>query len=443
MRILPFAFALAAAGGCATESADLGAASQSLGECGLGDEQLATRVYTTADIPSLTPLQKAQFVAAFRESAWNDITTVEEAFLHADDHELRASITRDSGTNQYYVDVDYWVGDNPYGAVLYWGTDVIGAAVHDGFPEECGPLTYDYDALDYAPACGGFLTYVNTASFAALDVYLPSNVAQAIVDARTVAPFDSIASVVAVPGVAESRLQQLLAAARAADLVGASCSGIYDQLAISTDQAAALVAFVNQTSKDELDGTLAFLINHTVINTLLGTRPYATALAISNTAGVGPVVFRALRDAAVHFQPWEELVAAIDAIDHPDGQIRVDLHFDWVTLLAGVDAEHSAITCFGIPTANLPPGTTVRGTLANSNELMEAVGEAVALANRFGELTVDPTPGEVDVETRATGASFKGCYVSTHPDPWTYDQQAFFVNTANGASVLITQHYVE
>ena len=71
------------AAGCAagsTDSTDVGSAAQAIGACGLGDEVLSVRTYTTADIPELTALQKAQFVTAFRESAWNDITTVEEAF---------------------------------------------------------------------------------------------------------------------------------------------------------------------------------------------------------------------------------------------------------------------------------------------------------------------------------------------------------------------------
>ncbi|QSQ26617.1 hypothetical protein JY651_17515 [Pyxidicoccus parkwayensis] len=49
--------------------------------------------------------------------------------------------------------------------------------------------------------------------------------AQAIVSARAAQPFGSVASVVAVNGVAEVRLQQLFTAAKTGGYVGATCSG--------------------------------------------------------------------------------------------------------------------------------------------------------------------------------------------------------------------------
>src|SRR5690349_19510804 len=110
-----------------TGETNLETSNQQLGACGLGDEELAVHTYTTSDIPSLTAVQQAQFIAAVRESAWNDITTIEQAFQVVDEHEITAHILRDSGTNQFYVEVRYHVGDNPYGAVLYWGTSVVGA----------------------------------------------------------------------------------------------------------------------------------------------------------------------------------------------------------------------------------------------------------------------------------------------------------------------------
>jgi hypothetical protein len=437
--------ALATAAGCAGEPGGgaLGTAGQATyGACGLGDQELARQTLTPAAIPGLSALERAQIVAAVQESAHTDVTTVEEAFSRVDGHEINQIVLRGEGTNQFYLEVEYGAGDNSYGAIFYWGTSYKAAAIHDGDQEECGPITWGHDHGDTAPECAGFLTYANTASFGALDAYLPSHVAQAIVDARTVAPFGSVASVVAVNGVAETRLQQLLSAARTAGLVGASCSGIYDQIAVSTAEATAMVGLVNEASAEELHGLLAFLINHGVVGSLLAERPVATAGEIALVSGVGPAVFRALRNAATFRRPWEDLVGAVNAINHPDGQVRLDTHFDWASYVIGA-ADFSSMTCFGIDGALLPAGATSRALLGDGNEVMENVGEAIALANHQGELSIDPTPGLTDLEWRTAGRSFLGCYITSHPNPWVYDSRTFFVDRDTGASVMITFHYVE
>jgi hypothetical protein len=444
---------LAVAAGCAGEPGPdalgdalggvFGAARQSLfGACGLGDEVLAAETLTPASIPALTVLERAQIVAAVQESAHTDVTTVEVAFDRVDGHEINRIVLWDAGTNQFYVEIEYGAGDNSYGAIFYWGTAHKAAAIHDGFEEECGPLTFNYDEGDTAPECAGVLTYLNIAPIGALDGYLPSDVAQAVVAARAVAPFDSLASVVAVDGVADFRLQQFLYAARTAGLVGSSCSGIYDRIAISTAEAAAMVAFVNEASASELHGVLSFLINQGVVDTLIANRPVAAAGDISATAGVGPAVFRALRNAATFRRPWEELAAAVNQIDHPDSQIRLDTHFDWVPLVTGA-ANFTSMSCFGIAASLLPAGATVRAALGDGAEVMQNVGDAVASADYPSELSLDPTPGLTDLEWRTSGRSFLGCYIAYHPNPWVYDHQTFFVDTARGTGVLITSHYVE
>jgi hypothetical protein len=437
---------LLAAGGC-TPGADadpLGAARGAfVGSCGLGGEVVAAEVLTPASIPGLSALQRAQIVLAVQESAHTDVTTVEEAFDRVDGDEINVIVLRHAATNQFYTEVEYGAGDNSYGAIFYWGTAVKGAAIHDGFQEECGPLTFNYDRGDTAPECAGLLTYANAASFAALDAYLPSNVAQAIVDARAARPFDSVASVVAVAGVAETRLQQIVAAARGAGFVGAGCSGVYDQIALSVDEASALAGFVNQSSREELRGVLAFLINESVVDNLVAGRPFANAGAVAGTPGVGPAVLRTLRNGATFRRPFEELVDEVNEIDHPDGPIRLDRHFAWLPLVTEPAEGLSSMTCFGVDPSLLPPGATDRPLLADGNEVVENVGEAVAIANAFGELDVDPAPGLVDLEHRTAGRSFFGCYVTYHPNPWQYDRQTFFVDAATGASLLITSHYVE
>src|SRR5688572_2062187 len=249
-------------------------------QCAVGDEFRSQRTLTEASIPGLSALQGAQIVLAVQESAHTDVTTVEEAFDRVDDHEINEIVLRDSSNNRFYTEMEFGAGGNSYGAIFYWGTTQKAAAIHDGFLEECAPFQ---SPADFAPECEGFLDYANTATFAQLDAYLPSNVAQAIVDARTADPFDSIQSVVAVSGVAEVRLQQILAAARAASFVDASCDGIHDYIAISADEATVLIDFVNGASSEELHGALHILINETVVAEIIAARPYTTAAELAAT----------------------------------------------------------------------------------------------------------------------------------------------------------------
>jgi DNA uptake protein ComE-like DNA-binding protein len=436
--------AVAAGAGCVTDPDEpaLGTAAAALESCGVGGDLLSHERLTPADIPSLSTLEAAQIVLAVQESAHTDVTTVEEAFDRVDEHEINMIVLYDAPVDQFYVEVEYGAGENSYGAIFYWDTTAKAAAIHDGFQEECGPVTYNYDEGDTAPECAGFLTYSNTASFAALDAFLPSNVAQAIVDARTAAPFTSVASVVAVDGVSEVRLQQILAAARTAGAVGASCSGIYDQIAISTAEEAAMVALLDEASAEEMHGILAWFINQTVVANLIANRPFGDASEIAATTGVGPATFRRFRNAATFRGPFEELVAEVNEIDHPDGQIRIDQHFDWESLLAP-EYGLSGMTCFGIDPALLPPEATIRPTLGDGDEVVDEVTEAVNTANYLGELDVDPAPGLADLAARTDGHDFFGCYITYHPNPWVYDSTTFFVDTETGAGVLLTFHYVE
>jgi hypothetical protein len=264
-------------------------------------------------------------------------------------------------------------------------------------------------------------------------------VAQNIVDARAQHAFESIASVVAVDGVAETRLQQLFAHSGA----GASCTGIYDQLAIATTEAAAIVAFANEASSEELHGVLAFEINETVVGNLIAARPFSSASEVSNVARVGAATFRALRNAATAFQPFEELVSEVNEINHPDGQVRLDLHFDWQSLVTGAGDHVSSMTCFGVDPALLPSGATNRPELADGAEVVGAIEDAASLANAFGELDVAPAPGLADLAFRTDGHTFFGCYIQSHPNPWVYDSTTFFVDVETGASYASTFHYVE
>ncbi|WP_164001890.1 hypothetical protein [Pyxidicoccus caerfyrddinensis] len=425
---------------------EMGSAKSALGPgpCPMGNQLITHEVLTPASIPSLSALDRAQIIAAVHESTHTDVITIEEAFDAVDEDLINRFVLRDSYTNQFYVEIEYGAGDNSYGAYLYWGTAQVAAAIHDGFPEECGPNVFNYDLGDTAPECHGFLDYANTATFAQLDAYLPSNVAQEIVNARASQPFSSVASVFAVNGVAETRLQQLYTAAKNGGYVGAGCSGIYDQVAVSTVEAAALVDFVNQANREELQGVLSFLINETVVETLTVTRPYAGVVAVSNASGVGNAVFRSLRNAATRWRPFEQLVGKVNGLDHPDAQIRLDQHFDWRPIVAAAQNDPvTSMECFGLDPALLPQGATHRPNLANGSEVLGVVSDAVAASHVFAEASFNPAPGLADLGGRSTNHSFFGCYIHYHPNPWVYDSKVFFVDTYNGASILVSQHYVE
>lgn len=425
----------------AARVAALAAVTSTPATCGIGGEVLASRVLTAADIPSLSALERTQIILALQESAHTDVTTIEEAFQRTDGHEINSLVVRNQTYNQFYVEIEYGAGDNSYGAYFYWGTSAMAAAIHDGDQYECGGVVYDYDRGDTAAACAGLLTYVNGAPFAALDAYLPSNVAQNLVSARAVHPFDSVASIVAVNGVAEVRLQQLVTAARINSDLGPTCSGVYDQIATSRDEASAIVAFLNEASREELRGVLAYLINEAVVDNLRARRPFASAAAVAETVGVGPAVFRTLRNAATRYRPYEQLVDAVNASTRPYFEVRIDRHFEWLPLVSGAQGFRY-MSCFGIAPALLPQGAVDRPTLAGGNEVVENFAEAVALADWQGTtLPIDPHPAYGDLEHRTLNRSFFGCYIGYQPDPWTYDRQTFYVDTATGESLLITSHF--
>ena len=151
--------------------------------------------------------------------------------------------------------------------------------------------------VDVAPECQGILGFVNTASFTTLDAYLPSDVAANLVNRRAVSPFVSLADVSSVALVGPARLQQIAGGARSQGFIGSSCVGIMDGLALSTDDAAAIVSLVNTISDSELHDVLPYAWNGAV--NLLGQRPFTSVLRLSsNVAGIGDVSLRNIRNSA-------------------------------------------------------------------------------------------------------------------------------------------------
>lgn len=285
--------------------------------------------------------------------------------------------------------------------------------------------------VDVAPECQGILDYTNVATFAELDAWLPSNVANNIIAARAIAPFTTLAQISAVSGMGEVRLTELYGAARSASFIGASCVGIFDELAVSVDDQAAMVALVNSISSTELHDVLPYAWNGAV--NLLAGRPYTSVQGISSTSGIGPVSLRNIRNSATLSRPFETLAAAVNALYADATLLR---HFDWYTTLHTLGLYGFSATCFGIDPEDLPQGVTERSNLADAAEVVANVQAAVNHANRFNRLTIDPAPGIANVQSLAAGRSFFGCYIGYSNNPWSAYTRAFFVDPTSGFGVV-------
>jgi hypothetical protein len=296
--------------------------------------------------------------------------------------------------------------------------------------------------VDFAPECQGILTFVNVASFATLDAYLPSDVAANLVARRAESPFVSLADVSSVHLVGAARLKQLEGGARAEGFIAPDCVGILDDLAISSDDEAAMVALVNTLSSTELHDILPYAWNGAT--NLLNLRPFTSAQGISGTSGIGPVSFRNLRNAATLSQPLEALIAAVNALPQPDHGAKMARHFDRYQLVTERYRYLYGMECFGIDPAILPNGTSIRANLADAAEVRADVAGAVSFANRYGQLPSSLVAnGLANLDARIAGRSFKGCYISYANDPWSGHNLAFFVDTVSGFSVLTETYWSE
>ncbi|MFP2931717.1 hypothetical protein ACLESO_42355 [Pyxidicoccus sp. 3LG] len=301
--------------------------------------------------------------------------------------------------------------------------------------------------MDFAPECQGIITFINTASFQTLDAYLPSDAASNLVARRATAPFVSLADVSSVHLVGPGRLQQLESGARAQGLIGPSCVGVQDELAISTDDAAAMVALVNTASSTELHAILPYAWNGAT--NLLNLRPFTSAQGISSTSGIGPASFRNIRNAAtMGFVPFESLVEAVNDTPLEVGN-RADMSvdFDWEAIVW--DPYHlrylENLECFGIDPALLPQEATIRPNLADAAEVYADVEDAVLYANRLGDISPNiVTGGLANLQARIAGRSFKGCYLSwSYWRYWGMNDIAFFIDTQTGFSVMTETSWSE
>ena len=320
--------------------------------------------------------------------------------------------------------------------------DTETAPAAESLERQQAPLT-ETD-VDVAPECQGILSFVNGASFETLDAYLPSNVATNLVDRRVVSPFVSLADVSSVRLVGATRLKEIELGARTEGFIGSSCVGIQDELAISTDDDAAIVALVNSISSTELHEILPYAWNGAV--NLLNQRPFTSTQAISDTAGIGTVSLRNIRNAATLSRPLEQLIAAVNAVPATHNGVIMARHFDWyrVMMNAHYSYRSGSTECFGIDPDILPSGATLRPNLADAAEVRAEFEGTVSFANRYGQVSSSViASGLANLDERIAGRSFKGCYISYAKDPWSGHNLAFFVDTETGFGVLTETYWAE
>jgi len=296
--------------------------------------------------------------------------------------------------------------------------------------------------VDVPPECQGILGFANTASFQTLDAYLPSDVVTNLVTRRASSPFVSLADISTVRLVGQTRLEQLTAGARAQGFIGPSCVGVLDGLALSTDDAAAIVSLVNTISDSELHDVLPDAWNGAV--NLLTLRPFTSVQAIANTAGIGEVSLRNIRNSATLSRPFEALIDAVNAVPDTHTGVYMARHFDWWQYVTTNGAYGYGLECFGLEPSSVPSGATVRPYLADAAEVRAEVLNTVSTANRNNQISSGViTAGIANLDALITGRSFKGCYFSYANDPWSGHTAAIFVDTVNGFSVLSETYWAE
>ncbi|WP_228556880.1 hypothetical protein [Myxococcus sp. AB025B] len=316
------------------------------------------------------------------------------------------------------------------------------SAPADTVQNEQAPLTTT--DVDVAPECEGILQFANTASFFKLDRYLPSDAANNIIAARTVAPFTTLARLSGVSEMGPVRLKQLEHGARAEEYIDQSCLGIYDELALSQDDAAAIVTLVNTASPNTLYAVLPYAWNGAT--SLINLRPFTSVLGISNAFGIGSVSLRNLRNAATIGYSLEMLVSAVNALPEDEWEVKMSTGFNIETILDGAYGTDrlASADCFGIDLTGRSGQFEDRGYLADATEVRNYVHSAVSTANRYNAIDADiVTDGKADLAARTAGRTFKGCHMHYENGPWAGVQVHFFVDTASDFRILTVQHWVE
>lgn len=291
---------------------------------------------------------------------------------------------------------------------------------------------------DLAPECGGILSYVNGATLAELDSYLPSDVAAAIVQRRAMGAFSDLEDLSSVSGVAQARLELIAARARALGFIDAACAGVYEELAVSADDRALILTYVNTASEAALWDVVRTEPN-TVAPLLVASRPYSSLQQLANVSGVGPSTFRSLRDAAV-VDPFDELIGRVH---EADDDTTIKTAFNWYAVAGEQPGHQAGMECFGVPADLVNSyGGLLRANLATGSEVLAQVTGTISYANRYGGVG-STTAGLAHLSAQVAGQTFLGCYIDYHPNPWCGVNRAFFVNKDTGYRVLTETRWCE
>jgi len=316
---------------------------------------------------------------------------------------------------------------------------VIGGCVAEPAATSTLDSAATIEDTDLAPECAGIISYVNTASLAELDSYLPSDVAGALVQRRATRAFVDLADISSVSGIAQARLAQIAARARTLAFIGPSCAGVYEEIAVSADDATAILAYANTATEAALWDVVRTEPD-TVAPLLVPLRPYTTLQQLVDVSGVGPSTFRSLRDAAVA-DPFDSVVERVNGFG-ADAELKTA--FNWYS--AGSESgayQQASKTCFGVPYELVDDGYgQLRPNLADATEVMQQITYAVNYANRYGGVG-NSSAGLAHLSAQVAGGTFFGCYISWQPNPWCGYTRRFFVNKDTGYRVLADTWWCE
>lgn len=298
--------------------------------------------------------------------------------------------------------------------------------------------TEDNDTSDY---CVGILEYVNSASYGALDAYLPAQVASDIVTRRGITPFVSMADISSISGVANARLVFMAQGARNDDFIDEDCLGVFEEHAVSYADGAAILAFVNGATQLELQRAMPE--NLDAVPYLMSTRPYTTLAALEATPQVGIATFHAIKVAAID-GPFEQLAESFNSYNL-EGSLWATPDFNWWNSLYGGDMPGylSSMTCFGMDSITTEFGGTIDPTLADAAEVVGYIEDTIEYADRFNGFPGSTTAGLADLATWAAGRTFYGCYLSYTPDPWSGVNRAFFIDLETETGVMAETRWSE
>lgn len=88
---------------------------------------------------ALTALEKAQILEAIKTTAYDEVTTVAEAFEAVDDQIINQAEVWDASARRGFTVYEVGAGDNSFGAVFELGTTTVAAHIIDGDFSGCTP----------------------------------------------------------------------------------------------------------------------------------------------------------------------------------------------------------------------------------------------------------------------------------------------------------------